>query len=103
MTRRTSIVLAELIAVANEVLPAPGNAPLYARAIAALAPDINAAIKRGEAGTASAILSFALMHLATERVVLVDVHHLVTIAMHAREMVRDNELHAAIVREGVHA
>ncbi|HGW6330757.1 TPA: hypothetical protein ACNHQ5_004371 [Escherichia coli] len=103
MSRRTSIVLAELIAVANEVLPAPGAAPVHAHTVAALAPDINAAIKRGEAGTASAILAFALMHLATERVVLVDMHHLVTIAMHAREMVRDNELHAAIVREGVHA
>lgn len=103
MTRRTVDTLADLIAVANTVLPKPGAAAQYAQGIASLKDEIQAAIVRGEAGTASAILAFALMHLATERVVLVDMHHLVEIAKHAREMVRDNELHAAIVRDGVHA
>jgi len=100
MSRRTSIVLAELIAVANTVLATPGGAAHYARGLAALKDEIQAVIARGEAGTAAAILAFALMHLATERVVLVDLHHLVEIARHAREMVRDNELRAAILREG---
>jgi hypothetical protein len=99
MSRRTSIVLAELIAVANLMLATPGEAARLAHRVASLKDEIQDAIARGEAGTASAILAFALMHLATERVVLVDMHHLVEIGRHAREMARDNELRSAIMRE----
>jgi predicted RNA methylase len=97
-TRRTSRVLADLIAVANQVLPKPGAAVDHALSISSLKDEIQAAIRCGDAGTGAAILSFALMHLACERMVLVEVHHLVEIARHARELVREN-LQTVMLRE----